>query len=268
MSDAPRPGVLLVDDDEPLLKSIVRVLRPTRRPVFAAASVEQAGALLTENEVGVIVCEPRDLRLAAFLIEARARQPATVRLILTGYPDMTSVVKAVNEAHPFKLLTKPWLDEELLATVKLAFEQYAVNVKRNRLIDEYAGIRGNAERAHAFHVLDALMLSAHPAMNEAAIRGLPVGALLLKDGAVALVNPAAPRFLAALGLLSPGEGSLLVDLPAALADLLAAARGAPRRQRASHRLPDGDRLDYFVLDIAAGTLIAFAPTPQTGYAQP
>lgn len=33
--------------------------------------------------------------------------PCVVRVILTGYSDMTSVVKAINEANPFKLLTKP-----------------------------------------------------------------------------------------------------------------------------------------------------------------
>lgn len=268
MTDKPRAAILLVDDDELLLNAIGRVLRSLRRPILTAPQAERAGALLAENEVGVIVCEPRDLRLAAFLIEARARQPATVRVILTGYPDMTSVVKAVNEANPFKLLLKPWLDEEIVATVKLAFEQYAVNIKRDRLIDEYAGIRANAERAHAFHVLDALLHSVHPDMNADAVRDLPVGALLLKDGAVALVNPAARRFCAAVRLPVPAAGDGVADLPAPLAAPVAAALATPRRQRASLRLPDGERLDYFVLEIALGTLIAFAPAPQAGHEQP
>lgn len=264
MTDAPRPAVLLVDEDTSLLSGLVRLLRPTRRPVLVASSAEEAGARLGGGEVGVIVCEPRDARLAAFLIEARQRQPAIVRLILTGYPDIGSVVKAVNEAHPFKLLTKPWCDEELLATVKLAFEQYGVNRKRERLIDEYTGIRANTESAHAYHLLGALAHATHPDMNAEAIHDLPVGALLVKDGAVAQANPAARRFLQSLGLPAPPAGSAVADLPVVLAALVAGALAAPRRQRTSHRLAGERQLDYLVQDIAAGTLIAFAPTFQGG----
>ncbi|WP_114969619.1 response regulator [Rhodoferax ferrireducens] len=260
MSDTPRAHVLLVDDDESLRNAIVRVLRPTRRPLLTASTAREAGGLLKRHEVGVIVGEPRDSGLADFFIEARERHPSVVRVILTGYPDMSSVLKAVNEAHPFKLLTKPWLNGELLATVKLAFEQYALNRKRDRLIDEYSSIRTHAERGHAVHVLAALAHSAHSDMNAEAIHDLPVGTLLLRDGAMVLVNPAAQRFLAALGL-SALAGVAVADLPAALAALVADAFIAPRRQRMKHRLPDHGRLDYVVLEIAAGTLIAFAPAP-------
>lgn len=265
MTDTPRAAVLLVDDDELLLNAVVRVLRPTRRPVLVAFTAEAAGALLSGQEVGVIVCEPRDARLAAFLIEARERQPSVVRVILTGYPDMTGVLKAVNEANPFKLLTKPWLDEELLATVKLAFEQYVLNRKRDRLLDEYAGIRAQAERSHAFHVLGALTHSTHPDMNAEAIHDLPVGTLLARDGVVALVNPAAQRFLAALGLPVPAAGVAVDTLPAPLARLVAGALAAPRQRRMRHRISGHGRLDYVVLEITAGTLIAFAPAPPSGH---
>jgi CheY-like chemotaxis protein len=267
MTDTLRAHVLVVDDDPSLLNAAIRVLRPTRRPVLAAPTAEEAGALLSEHEVGVIVCEPHDPRLATFLIEARERYPSVVRVILTGYPDMASVLKAVNEASPFKLLTKPWLEGELVATVKLAFEQYAVNRKRDRLIDEYAGIRAYAERSHAFHVLGALTHSAHPDMNVEAIHDLPVGTLLLRDGAVALVNPAARHFLAALGLPAPAAGVKVAALPALLAELTTTALKAPRLQRLRHRIADQGRLDYVVLEVAVGTLIAFAPTTQEEPAQ-
>lgn len=261
MTDAPRPCVLLVDNDELLLNGLIRLLRPTRRRVLTASTAEAAGTLLADNEVGVIVCEPHDTRLAAFLVEARQHHPAIVRVILTGYARMTSVIKAVNEAQPFKLLTKPWFDEELLATIRLAFEQYAVNRKRDRLIAEYDGIRANTESVHAFHVLGALNHATPPEMNTEAINDLPVGALLVKDGAITLINPMARRLLGALGLPLPETGSTVAGLPAALATLVSTALAAARGQRQSHRSAADGRLDYFVQEIAAGTLIAFAPPP-------
>lgn len=265
MTDVPCPHILLVDDDENLLSAVRRELRPVRRPLLLASNAEQAAALIAEREVGVVVCEPRDADLAAFLISVRKLHPATVRLILTGYPDMTSVMWAVNEAHPFKLLTKPWFGEELLATVRLAFEQYAVNRKRDRLIDEYASIRSNAERAHAFHVLDALMNSVHPGINAEAVKGLPVGALLVKDGTMAVVNAAAQRFFSALGLPALAAGSSVAGLPPIVAGLVGVASEAPRRERRSWRIPGNGRIDYFALEVDTGTLIAFAPLLEPGH---
>lgn len=258
MTDAPR--VLLVDDDQLLLNGLIRLLRTTRHRVLAASTAEAAGALLTSDNVGVIVCEPRDTNLAAFLIEARQHHAGTVRIILTGYAGMNSVVQAVNEAHPFKLLMKPWLDDELRATIKLAFEQYAVNRKRDRLIEEYAGIRISAERVHAFHVLGALLHSAHPAMTADAINDMPIGALLLKDDALVLLNPTAQRFLAARGLPAPATGCAIADLPVVLTALLTTAIAAPRGQRLNLRGYEDLRIDYFVQEVNAGTLVAFAPT--------
>lgn len=263
MIDSARSCVLLVDDDALLLQSLARLLRPLRRTVLTAGDATQAAQLLIQNEVGVLICEPRDSALAAFLIQARERHPGVVRMILTGYPDLNSVLAAVNQAHPFKLLTKPWLNEELIASVKLAFAQYAINRKRDLLIDEYSGIRSNAERSHAFHVLDALLHSLHSNMSAEAIHQLPVGALLLREGAVAIVNAAAQRFLGMLELAVPSPGSTLSSLPATLA----AALTAPRRQRIQHRVVGQPRLDYFVLELAVGTLIAFAPEPRAEHFQ-
>lgn len=260
----PRAHVLLVDDDESLLHSIVRALRPIRRPVLIASTAAAAGELLSANEVGVIVGEPRDPRLAGFFIEARERQPSVVRVILTGYPDMGSVLNTVNQAHPFKLLTKPWLDVELVATVRLAFEQYALNRRRDRLIDEYAGIRALAERSHAFHVLGALTHSTHPDINAEAIHDLPVGTLLLRDGLVALVNPAAQRFLAHLGLPVPAAGVAVDALPKSLAGLVAGVVDAPHGRRLKVLISGHGQLDYVVLAIASGALLAFVPVPPTG----
>lgn len=265
MSNASRPHLLLVDDDELLLNALVRALRPTRRPVLVATTAENARSQLAGHEVGVIICEPRDTHLAAFLIEARERHPGIVRVLLTGYPDLSSVLTTVNTAHPFKLLTKPWIDAELVATVKLALKQYGINLQREQLMEDYAGIRANSESAHAFRMLSAMTHSVHPDMSAAAVHDLPVGALLLQNGTVALVNPAAQHLLPKLGLPGPALGIAVQDLPPMLATLVTAALAAPRRQRVRHQIPGNGRYDFFALEIAGGTLIAFAPEPQIGH---
>jgi len=81
------------------------------------------------------------------------------------------------------------------------------------------------------------------------------------NDAIMLVNPAARRLLGALGLPVPEIGSSVAALPAALAALVSTALSAPRGQRLPHRSAINGRYDCFVQEIAAGTLIAFAPKP-------
>ncbi|MBI3730617.1 MAG: hypothetical protein HY254_20090 [Burkholderiales bacterium] len=260
MPEAQRPAILLIDDDADLLQALLRLLRPLQHPMLSARDAGEAQAIMAQHHVGVLICEPRDQRAAAFLIAAREKHPDVVRLILTGYPDLDSVLRAVNQAHPFKLLVKPWLNEELLATVSQALTQYVVNRERERLLKEYNGILSNAETAHAFRTLEALMHSIHKDMAIDAIDKLPMGACLLVNGVVSRFNRAAIRVLEELDQPQINVGTLAKELPAVLQE----AYGAVRKQRLQTRLADEQRLDYFVLDLSAGTLIAFATEPRLG----
>lgn len=260
MPEAQHPGILLIDNEPDLQQALVRLLRPLQHPMFTASNAGEAHTHMAAQRIGVLICEPRDERLAAFLIAAREKHPDVVRLILTGYPDLGSVLRAVNQAHPFKLLVKPWLNEELLATVRLALEQYVLNRERERLLKEYNGILNNAEGAHAFRTLDALMHSIHKDMAVDAIHHLPMGACLLVNGVVSLCNANAHRFLGELDQVSLTTGTLAEELPAALKPAYSAAR----KQRIRLHLNEQQRLDYFVLDLSIGTLIAFAPEPKLG----
>lgn len=260
MPEAQRPAILLIDDDADLLQALLRLLRPLQHPMLRARDASEAQAIMAQHHVGVLICEPRDQRAAAFLIAAREKHPDIVRLILTGYPDLDSVLRAVNQAHPFKLLVKPWLNEELLATVNLALTQYVVNCERERLLKEYNGILCNAETAHAFRALEAIMHSIHKDMATDAIDNLPIGACLLVNGAVSRLNRTAIRVLKELDQAEINIGTLAEELPAALQE----ANAAVRKQRGQTHLADQQRLDYFVLDLSVGTLIAFALEPRLG----
>ena len=260
MPDDKRPAILLIDDDVDLQQALLRLLRPLQHPVVLSKDASEARALLEQQRIGVLICEPRDERLAAFLIESRSQHPDVVRVILTGYPDLDSVLRAVNQAHPFKLLVKPWLNEELIATITLALEQYVLNHERERLIREYSGILNNAEAAHAFRTLDALMLSIHKDMAADAIHQLPIGACLLVNGVVSQCNNSAQRFLKELGQEAIINGNKAEHLPVVLQGALA----ANKRRRMQLRLNPQQRLDYFVLELTAGTLIGFAPEPGLG----
>jgi HD-GYP domain-containing protein (c-di-GMP phosphodiesterase class II) len=47
-----------------------------------------------------------------------------VRMMLTGYSEMNIAVDAINKGEIFRLITKPWNDDELKATLRQAFDHY------------------------------------------------------------------------------------------------------------------------------------------------
>jgi diguanylate cyclase (GGDEF)-like protein len=68
-----------------------------------------------------------------FLSRAKELYPKTVRLILSGYADLSSVTDAINRGAVYKFLTKPWDNEILCANVLEAFRHYELTRQKNLL---------------------------------------------------------------------------------------------------------------------------------------
>ncbi len=75
-----------------------------------------------------------------FLKRAAEMRQHTVRIILTGYTDVTSLVEAINSGVVYKYVTKPWVNEDLQQTIVRALEhyemgksQYALKISNERL---------------------------------------------------------------------------------------------------------------------------------------
>ncbi|WP_367190446.1 HD domain-containing phosphohydrolase [Burkholderia sp. Ed8] len=134
--DAERaPSILLVDDEPNVLSALRRVLRPTGYDVLTADSGEAALAILASTEIDLIVSDMRMPHMsgAEFLARARALHPDTMRILLTGYAEIASVVQAVNEGGVYRYLNKPWDDHDLLLTIEQALEQRSLRREAARL---------------------------------------------------------------------------------------------------------------------------------------
>jgi diguanylate cyclase (GGDEF)-like protein len=91
--------------------------------------------LLTQQKVHVIISDQRmpGMTGVEFLSQAKELYPSTVRMILSGYADLTSVTDAINHGAIYKFLTKPWENETLRASVLDAFQHYELTQQRNAL---------------------------------------------------------------------------------------------------------------------------------------
>ena len=96
-----------------------------------------------------------------FLEKVIAIKPQTIRMMLTGYADIRSIIRAINEGRIYRYITKPWEPDELRLNVRRALEAYsllATNVKlagalkeaNERLQQENRYLRKEMERRYAF----------------------------------------------------------------------------------------------------------------------
>ena len=143
-----RPGtLLLVDDEAHVLSSLKRLFRPDGYRILTAQSGAEGLVLLGQQAVDVILSDQRMPGMTGvdFLRQAKQLCPDAVRMTLSGYAEMQSIIDAVNEGAVVKFLTKPWEDERLRAHIAEAFRHKALGDDNRRLGAELA--RANADLA-------------------------------------------------------------------------------------------------------------------------
>ena len=124
--------LLLVDDDAGVLQSLKRVFRREGYGILTANSGEEALAVLGQHNVQVVVSDQRMGGMSGAEMLARVAEiyPETIRIMLTGYTELQSVIDAVNRGAIYKFLTKPWDDRALREHVRDAFVQYEAKFGR------------------------------------------------------------------------------------------------------------------------------------------
>ncbi|NSL55158.1 MULTISPECIES: HD domain-containing phosphohydrolase [Uliginosibacterium] len=129
------PVLLLVDDEPNVLSALRRLLRPSGYQLHLAGSGAEALELLSREPVDLIVSDMRmpGLSGAELLAQARARWPDTLRILLTGYAEVSSAIAAINEGGIYRYIAKPWNDEELLKTLQQALELRGLQAEKQRL---------------------------------------------------------------------------------------------------------------------------------------
>jgi putative nucleotidyltransferase with HDIG domain len=130
-----KPGVLFVDDEVNILKAIARLFRQEPVRVYTAGSAHEALALLASESIQVVVSDQRmpGVPGVKLLGQVRERFPEVVRIMLTGYTEIDVAVEAINHGQIYRLLTKPWDDRELRATVRQALDDWSMREEIRRL---------------------------------------------------------------------------------------------------------------------------------------
>jgi putative nucleotidyltransferase with HDIG domain len=127
--------VLFVDDEVNILKALQRLLRSEDMNVLCASRGEEALEALQKHPVQVVVSDQRMPEMSGVDLLSRVRElsPNVIRMMLTGYTEMDVAVDAINRGEIYRLITKPWNDDELRATIRQAFDHADLKSEIKRL---------------------------------------------------------------------------------------------------------------------------------------
>jgi signal transduction histidine kinase len=103
------PGVLYVDDEAPNRLVFGRTFEKQFR-IWMAETAEEALAILDREPVGVLLADQRlpGMLGTELLAIAKDKHPNVVRMVLTAYSEVETVLKTINEGLTSRYILKPW----------------------------------------------------------------------------------------------------------------------------------------------------------------
>lgn len=122
-----QPTLLVVDDESDNLDALERIFRKRYHFLRANSGAEALALLANNSRVDVIISDQRMPQMTGveFLEKTLLTHPKTVRILLTGYTEIDSIIAAVNQGHIFRYITKPWDTTDLSNSVEQAMDYYA-----------------------------------------------------------------------------------------------------------------------------------------------
>lgn len=126
MSDKKKIKVLYIDDEPNNLVSFKASFRFDYTIYLANDTEEAKTHLANQKDISVILSDQKmpGKTGVEFFEEIREEYPNPVRILITGYTDIESVISAINKGHVFRYIKKPWTDIDVQSAIDEAYKFY------------------------------------------------------------------------------------------------------------------------------------------------
>jgi len=130
-------NILYVDDEVHNLNAFKASFRRIFN-IFTAESAKEAMEILKTQEMHIIVSDQRMPITSGveFLQSIIPLYPEPIRILLTGYADISAVIDAINKGQVYLYITKPWQEDELRQNLERAFEIFSLRKENKSLTDQ------------------------------------------------------------------------------------------------------------------------------------
>lgn len=194
MAKSKKHSLLIVDDEKPIVDSLHGLFRRDYQ-VFTGTSAAEGLEVLAREKIDVVLSDQRMSPVdgTEFLVQVKERSPDTVRILVTGYADIESVIRAVNYGQIYGYVTKPWKPDELETLVKQAVRHLELIEENRRLTEELKNANAGLERKVAERTQELEDLEQY---KEGIISNLTSGMLVTDTNLrITSLNPAAGKIL-------------------------------------------------------------------------
>ena len=136
------PKKILYIDDEPENLFAFKAAFRRQFDILTAQSGTDALDLLAQHDIAVVMSDQRmpGMTGTQLLAAVRERWPAVIRILVTGYSDISAVIEAINQGQIYHYVSKPWHNEALglilsnaLQSIQLTAENAALTREKHQL---------------------------------------------------------------------------------------------------------------------------------------
>lgn len=162
--------ILYVDDERGNIDYFRSVFRREYDIVTAASGEEGLNILASNPDIPIILTDQRMPRMVGVEFLRRSIDIArdSIRILVTGYADMETVINAINLGHIYYYISKPWTYDEMNIIIKRAIETYRLRqtnkelliqserMEKERVVAQLENLRNQVNPHFLFNCLNTL----------------------------------------------------------------------------------------------------------------
>jgi len=147
-TDSEKTRLLVVDDETGMLSALKRLFFRGPYIVDTCESAKAAMEVLKNNQYDVIISDMRmpEIDGAKLLAHVAQHYPSIKRILLTGYSDQESTVRAVNEGQIHHYFSKPWDSDKLRDTVEMLTKERKNEMLRERMSTKLKSVNESLQK--------------------------------------------------------------------------------------------------------------------------
>ena len=118
--------LLIVGNEPHVVRALCRTLADEGYRILVASNAFEALDMLAKEDIQVVMSDQRMPLMTdtEFFTRLEGQHPETVRIILSGYADLETVSRTISDGAIYKILNKPWDNEQLRSYVRESFRRY------------------------------------------------------------------------------------------------------------------------------------------------
>ncbi len=149
-TEAQRHTLLLVDDEEAHLEALSELLEKEYDLLFARDGSDALELVKNHSDpecIHLILCDQRMPKMTGveFLAQTISIIPQAIRIVLTGYTDVATLIDGINQGQIYKFLVKPFEPEDLRVTIRRGLETFELEQKNKQLVEELKALNASLE---------------------------------------------------------------------------------------------------------------------------